>query len=389
MNLYKLIFSALFLIITDASISQSDCIDGINVCTDLNFTITPNGIGNNTTEIPVSGSVGNPSYDPFFGTPSPWGGQNTGCLIDGEKNSTWMYINILTAGTLEFTFGGHGAQAGFYDWIMYRANIPCGTTKTTAPIRCNWNAVNYGGTGIGTVPAGGGQGNFEPALTVSVGDVYVLCFSNYSNSQTSVPLQFGGTSFVSCSPLPVELSKFNVSFSNHNNQKLVDINWITQSEKNNDYFIVERSINGIDYKNIGEIKGAGNSSAKLSYNFKDFLAIEGEVNYYRLKQVDFDGKIEYSPVKKVKIDLNSSIIVYPNPSNGNFKVKLKGQHSINKDYNLILYSAFGNTVNVQTTYNQNNIIEFRLNNEIQPGLYYLNVVDTEGLIIFNQSIIIE
>jgi len=205
-------------------IFASDCVDAVNICTDDSFIIDPNGAGSNTSEIPTSGSVGNPLYD-TSGNDSPWGGPNhAGCLQSDETNSTWMYINVLVAGTLEFTFGGDGAQSGFYDWIMYPANVSCGTTTTTAPIRCNWNILDSGGTGIGTIPTGGDPGNFEPAITALAGDVYIVCFSNYSSVQSLVPLDFGGTAQVSCSILPVELSYFNVSTPNYEDQKVVDIN---------------------------------------------------------------------------------------------------------------------------------------------------------------------
>jgi hypothetical protein len=124
-----------------------------------------------------------------------------------------MYVNVLTGGSLEFVFGGDGAQSGFYDWIMYPANIDCGTTTTAAPVLCNWNLMDSEGTGIGPIPFGGDAGNFEPALTTVSGDVYVICFSNYSSVLSFVPLIFGGTADVSCSLLPMELFTFEAGLN--------------------------------------------------------------------------------------------------------------------------------------------------------------------------------
>ena len=81
--------------------------------------------------------------------------------MDGEKNSTWMIINVATTGTLEMTFGagsGATAQSGYYDWAMwtYGPNSCADITgNTLAPIRCNWNGSPTGGTGIvNNIPAG-------------------------------------------------------------------------------------------------------------------------------------------------------------------------------------------------------------------------------------------
>ncbi len=86
------------------------------------------------------------------------------------------------------------------------------------------------------------------------------------------------------SPLPVELTKFSVEALNRVNQ----IIWTTATEQNSDYFIVERSLNGAEWDYVGQVKSAGSSSITIHYNLEDG-AFEKTINYYRLKQVDFDG----------------------------------------------------------------------------------------------------
>ncbi|MBU0765495.1 MAG: SprB repeat-containing protein, partial [Bacteroidetes bacterium] len=174
--------------------TAGDCSDAINVCTDLGFQIDANGFGS-INEIPALGSYGNPDNN------NPGGSGNWGCLRIGESNSTWMIVNIGSDGNLQFNFGG-SSQAGYYDWIMYPYNENSCTdipNNLVAPVRCNWNAVSYGGTGCATtVPIGGDPGNFEPALPVLCGEQYIICFSNYSSAITNVPLSFFGTASVSC-----------------------------------------------------------------------------------------------------------------------------------------------------------------------------------------------
>ena len=91
--------------------------------------------------------------------------------------------------------------------------------------------------------------------------------------------------------LPVELISFNGLFYNKN----VVLKWSTASEINNDYFDIEHSLNGISFSKLGKTKGAGNTSEQQDYQYIDNAYSEG-LNYYRLKQVDYDGSYAYSPI---------------------------------------------------------------------------------------------
>ena len=118
-------------------ITAADCSDAVDVCTNLGFTITPNGTGNVNELAPATaGSICNPNTPPT--------GTGAGCLLSGEINSTWMVVNIAGGGLLEFTFGANNTQNGFYDWSMwpYNPNTTCNDILncTVAPVACNWNA---------------------------------------------------------------------------------------------------------------------------------------------------------------------------------------------------------------------------------------------------------
>jgi len=92
-------------------------------------------------------------------------------------------------------------------------------------------------------------------------------------------------------PLPVELLDFKAECEDVD----MKISWITGSEINNDFFTVERGSDGIEFEPIASVKGAGNSSSAINYAINDISPIKG-VNYYRLKQTDFDGYFKYSEV---------------------------------------------------------------------------------------------
>ncbi len=86
-------------------IVASECANYVNICSNAGFQIDPNGYGA-INEIPASGSLGNPEYDPFWGPLSPWGGGNMGCLQSGENNSTGWLLTFTRLETLHF----HSAQ---------------------------------------------------------------------------------------------------------------------------------------------------------------------------------------------------------------------------------------------------------------------------------------
>ena len=115
-------------------------------------------------------------------------------------------------------------------------------------------------------------------------------------------------------PLPVELASFSVEAVRAG----VQLKWSTASEKNNNYFEVERSINGIEFVKIGQVTGQGNVSASAAYGFLD--ASNGlpvaSLAYYRLRQVDTDGTKSYSLVRSVRLGASGfpMLGLYPNPA---------------------------------------------------------------------------
>jgi hypothetical protein len=101
------------------------------------------------------------------------------------------------------------------------------------------------------------------------------------------------------SPLPISLTSFEGKYNP--DQKNIDILWSTASETNNDYFTIERSLNGLDFEAISIIDGAGNSNSTLNYEYTDFDAT-ATVTYYRLRQTDYDGQTSVSDIVSVQAD---------------------------------------------------------------------------------------
>lgn len=175
-------------------------------------------------------------------------------------------------------------------------------------------------------------------------------------------------------PLPIELSDFKVEL----NENIVDIIWSTATEVNNEYFIVERSTDGFHFESIKTIPGSGNSSELIEYIAEDEYPQTGN-NYYRIKQVDYDGQFSYSEVKSIYItntlENNLSFNIRPNPSNGKFSVKYY-QDSAHPEKNmLIMVLDVSGNEHYSKVYplknSENQFINVDLEHTLAPGIYFV------------------
>lgn len=120
-----------------------------------------------------------------------------------------------------------------------------------------------------------------------------------------------------CSALPVTLTYFK---GNDDNGSIL-LSWQTASEEDNDFFQVEYGRDGIHFSTIGTLNGKGNTATLNNYSFRHTFPSKGS-NYYRLKQVDFDGRFSYSNIVRVEMGPGPEIELFPNPTTG--YVKLRG-----------------------------------------------------------------
>ena len=277
---------------------SGDCPNVMCVCDPFTFPITPSGFGS-IDEIPGPGSISNPAFGGGI-PPPPWGGTDYGCLYAGELNSSWMLFTIGASGSLGFSFGAGGQQVGYYDWAMWAYSGPATCSaianNTLPPVRCVWDAVPWGGAGLAnTLPPGGDPGNYAPELPVIAGQQFIICMSNWSYVTANVTLDFFGTATISCTPvLPIELIDFTATCASDG----VLVRWNTATERNNDLFTVERSLDASIWAPIGELTGAGNSQYMTHYEYRDTEPVAA-VRYYRLRQTDFDGTSTHSSLVAV------------------------------------------------------------------------------------------
>ena len=194
-----------------------------------------------------------------------------------------------------------------------------------------------------------------------------------TTTTTNVSASFndGGETKLICNnnALPLQLLSFNATLQN----KSVNVNWQTANEINTDYFIVERSANGSSFTALQKIAAKGNSSAMETYSTNDLQPLQG-TSYYRLQQVDKDGKTTYSSIVKVVVMSNGTIVISPNPVQSNIRVVV--QSSANSNLTLQVMDMKGNVLATQKTAvgegrNEVNIPA----SSLAKGVYILKVMD--------------
>ena len=150
---------------------------------------------------------------------------------------------------------------------------------------------------------------------------------------------------------PVELISFLAEVDIKNE---VTLDWATSSELNNDFFDIEYSVDGTNFRAIGEVIGNGTTQLKQEYSYTHTAPVMG-LNYYRLKQVDFDGAFEYSDIRVVEIKRSGKIVINPSAAYSEITVELAetiGENNVIGIYDMmgrmVMMSNFDGTLNVKT-----------------------------------------
>jgi hypothetical protein len=179
------------------------------------------------------------------------------------------------------------------------------------------------------------------------------------------PFTLGSTT--TSNPLPIEL----VNFEAVQNNEVVNLYWSTYSETNNALFTVERSSDGMNWEEILFVEGAGNSTSLIEYIELDATPNMG-ANFYRLKQTDFDGEFDYSPIVKVDFKKeNGAVEVYPNPNNGIY-FNLNLDRFAGKEVLLVVRDLTGKELFSKVVFsNTGQLITIDLENKLPKGTYLI------------------
>lgn len=318
------------------------------------------------------------------------------------KGSRSLSINYTFApivnGSLVASFTPTKALGNF-GFPLYEAAIASDITKTSAEGYWNIEAadglsggVYYGGFTMDSVM---GVTNPYSLTVINRADAFnpwVLNGSHSASTITGATLsvyrstmqgygQFTIASDSNQNALPVTLTALTAKAEGSN----VVTKWTTGSELNNLGFDLERSVDGKSFEAVTFVKGAGTSSVTHHYGYNDANAFaQANVLYYRLKQVDMDGKFTYSQVVKVSSNMQkaSTVNVFPNPFTTAYSVTLDVQNDAT--VTMTMTDIQGRTVASETTFAHKGNNTLTLNNiaALQAGVYFLKVnVDGENQVI--------
>lgn len=229
---------------------------------------------------------------------------------------------------------------------------------------------NWGGGGSGGHRAGGGNPE-RPGGFGAHGAVRVTRFND------TLSLSDG-----SCLPLPVEL----ISFSSQCENEVVDLKWSTASELNSSHYSLQNSRDGINWVEVTEIQAAGTSNHTINYSYRDNTV--SSLSYYRLMQVDFDGAMQiYGPISAQCESNNSSIKVYPNPSNGHFTMDISSDVQ-EENAQVMIYNTNGQSVYQQTVnLSKGTNSLFFEKSALKTGIYFIRI-DAKNIKLLPQKLII-
>jgi len=198
---------------------------------------------------------------------------------------------------------------------------------------------------------------------------FPLSEMNRSGCNAFSEFAIGGTPTSMGTALPVEL----LDFSAKTLEKTVRLDWTTATETNNKGFFIERSADGERWQSLGFVAGQGNSIASVSYSFLDEKPLPG-INYYRLLQVDFDGRETFSAIVPVTLeDRPGKLSIYPNPVTAGSECLITYPFSDDEaTASLRILDAIGRQVAIS------NDAKRLIINDLQPGVYWLEVRSDMG-----------
>jgi hypothetical protein len=201
---------------------------------------------------------------------------------------------------------------------------------------------------------------------------YCDFYFNPGWSLVSMPTTIG--SLNACLILPIILSNFSYSIVD----KKVNLHWETSSEENSRQFIVERSLNGVDFQAIGSVPAAGNSNILKQYSLADNSP--NYINHYRIKQVDLDGRFSYSKILYVKVEKASPLQVLQNVVSTDLQYQVNAELAGSK---LEIYDMTGR--NVYTANTKSGVQHINVSGW-SAGKYLIRLLTVNGQVYSHQFI---
>ncbi|MEO1260025.1 MAG: T9SS type A sorting domain-containing protein [Bacteroidota bacterium] len=314
---------------------------------------------------------------------------NSNGTIEGESASTYIYCNnggeVIKTAPLDSPFdvnpGNIGVSISSPELMgmttIKRGHIPQ-TVNGTSGMARYYDISPANNNNLGAIVKfyyfdhelnGNTEADLSPyRFNGSTWEEYTVSDSDPTENyvETNNVASFSLWTLASGASLPVELVYFQATATEDQKVKL---SWQTASEKNNDFFLIERSSDGQFFSTIEKVNGAGNADDVIDYETYDEQPFTG-INYYRLKQVDFDGTFAYSPIRSVVFNRRETLVsIYPNPVSNVANVQLPTNIEMAA---LQVFDAGGRMVFAQENMEQSSFLQLNVQ-DWKAGAYVLQV----------------
>jgi hypothetical protein len=313
--------------------------------------------------------------------------------VDGEARRVDTYngntVHTIISDYQSRPFGGNGLlRIMEFDPALNKVSVKTyspytNTYETDADsqfeLDVNLNTTNY--TLIGEAPnaaSGSSPCVFWPGLLPNTQYEWYAQLSD-GESITNGPVWSLTTPANIPIPVPVKL----ISFTAIPSSSKVELLWSTAFEQDNNHFEIERSPDGNHFSRIGNVNGQGNSVEIRNYSFTDNQPMNG-ISYYRLKQVDGDGKATYSRIVRVTLERTGNrYIIYPNPASGK-EIRVSLDNAASGPVEVQVHGAKG-VIHLRRQYTGAGTIS--LEHQLSPGIYIIKFVTKDYT--ENQKLIIQ
>lgn len=286
---------------------------------------------------------------------------------DWEEPASWSCGHVPVCGDTIIIAAGHiitmTTQQDYYTYCtkpMYINVLGTYIIQTGKKIMLPVGSVVEVQVGGLLTPSGGGGGSSN---LIDIGGINV-----WSAGDGKVD----GYAIFKIDPLPIELLKFEVEAKDNT----IDIKWKTASEKNNDYFTVEKTRDGIRFETVSSVKGAGNSIIISNYNLKDYHPYDGH-SYYRLSQTDYNGTVTHYNLVNANFKRKTDFLfkIYPNPNDG-VCINLDMIADKGKETHLVMTDIYGKEIyskEIIINSNEENVYTFCSEERLSAGIYLVTV----------------
>jgi len=209
-----------------------------------------------------------------------------GCAFSPDGN--YLYFTRRTVALIEGQIGAGGSRTNI-STVAGNGGVWMGGVRRAANDKIYVSMLNQNDIGVLNTPNGWGAGaGWDQTAIGGAG----MGANQAKDGLPSLPIE------VFC---PVVTGIELIHFTATENKGMVDLNWVSASEENNEYYAIERSKNGLEWEELGRLSGMGTTSLSTEYNFSDENPFLG-TSYYRLKQTDFNGKSKTFNVEMAQFD---------------------------------------------------------------------------------------